>query len=74
MPFLSARNRGSGHSRFGRIVGDLVGGSFAMDQLNGLDWYWSSGLRYQNFNTRPDNEFASYDTASMIRRAQSDKI
>ena len=39
-------------SRPGRSAGYLVGGIFALD---GSDW--SNGLRYYNFDTRPDTEF-----------------
>jgi len=40
--------------RPGRSAGYLVGGIFALD---GHDW--SNGLRYHNFDTKPDTEFKS---------------
>ena len=40
-------------SRVGQSAGYLVGGIFALN--DGSDW--SNGLRYQNFDTKPDTEF-----------------
>ena len=50
-------------SRPGRSAGYLVGGIFALD---GSDW--SNGLRYHNFDTKPDTEFKPQDAHMVSAR------
>jgi len=41
-------------SRCSRTVGEPSSGFLEMDSS---DWYWSNGIRYHIFDTRPDTEF-----------------